>query len=165
MPAVQAVQGSACFSTSAIQQQQQQVEQVEQRRASSSQASTSTTSGSSQAAQPLPASWVERHLPAAALPYAQLMRLEKPIGTWLLLWPGLWSIALAAPAGQLPDLWLSSLFGLGAVLLRGAGCTINDLWDRDIDRKVGDQQLGWWQACYQRSRKGCLCYCCNEAAF
>ncbi|GBF96715.1 hypothetical protein Rsub_09457 [Raphidocelis subcapitata] len=80
--------------------------------------------------------WLERALPASALPYAHLMRLEKPIGTYLLAWPGLWSIALAAEKGHLPDPWLSFLFVVGAVLLRGAGCTVNDLWDRDIDRQV-----------------------------
>ena len=57
-------------------------------------------------------------------------------GTWLLAWPCFWSIALAAPAGELPDLRLLALFGTGAVLLRGAGCTVNDLWDADLDRRV-----------------------------
>lgn len=57
-------------------------------------------------------------------------------GTWLLAWPCFWSIALAAPAGALPDISLLGLFGAGAVLLRGAGCTVNDLWDRDLDAKV-----------------------------
>jgi hypothetical protein len=52
---------------------------------------------------------------------------------------GFWSIALAAPAGSLPDLHMMALFGVGSVLLRGAGCTINDLWDRDLDKQVG----GW----------------------
>ncbi len=64
------------------------------------------------------------------------MRLDKPIGTWLLAWPCFWSIALAAPAGHLPDLYTTALFGVGSVLLRGAGCTINDLWDRDLDKQV-----------------------------
>lgn len=64
------------------------------------------------------------------------MRLDKPVGSWLLAWPGLWSIALAAPAGHLPDPWLSLLFAGGAVLLRGTGCTVNDLLDRDIDARV-----------------------------
>lgn len=77
-----------------------------------------------------------RVLPAACVPYAQLMRLDKPIGSWLLAWPGLWSIGMAAAPGHLPDPWLTALFGTGAVLMRGAGCTINDLWDRDIDRQV-----------------------------
>ena len=79
--------------------------------------------------------WLDR-LPQSWVPYAQLMRLEKPIGTWLLAWPCLWSICLAAPPGTSPDLRLMALFGLGAVLLRGAGCTINDLWDRELDRRV-----------------------------
>ena len=57
-------------------------------------------------------------------------------GTWLLLWPCFWSIALAAPSGSLPDPVLLALFGTGSILLRGAGCTVNDLWDRDLDNKV-----------------------------
>jgi hypothetical protein len=73
-------------------------------------------SGRPQQPAPSSQSWLERALPPAALPYAHLMRLEKPIGTYLLAWPGLWSIALAAPAGQLPDPWLSSLFVVGAVV-------------------------------------------------
>ena len=57
-------------------------------------------------------------------------------GTWLLAWPCFWSIALAAAPGAPPDAGMLALFGAGALLLRGAGCTINDLWDRDIDAKV-----------------------------
>ncbi|XP_064483313.1 4-hydroxybenzoate polyprenyltransferase, mitochondrial-like [Ornithodoros turicata] len=74
--------------------------------------------------------------PEELQPYLRLMRLDKPIGSWLLAWPGFWSIGLAAESGSLPDLWLLTLFGAGAVLMRGAGCTINDMWDRDIDKKV-----------------------------
>ena len=59
-----------------------------------------------------------------------------PAGTWLLAWPCFWSIALAAPPGSPPDLRLLALFGTGALLLRGAGCTVNDLWDRDLDAQV-----------------------------
>ncbi|XP_043473662.1 4-hydroxybenzoate polyprenyltransferase, mitochondrial [Leptopilina heterotoma] len=69
-------------------------------------------------------------------PYMKLMRIEKPIGSWLLFWPCGWSIAMAAPAGSLPDLKMLALFGLGSVIMRGAGCTINDMWDQDIDKKV-----------------------------
>lgn len=58
------------------------------------------------------------------------MRMDKPIGTWLLALPSFWSIALATPQGTIPDLYMMGLFGAGAILLRGAGCTINDLWDR-----------------------------------
>lgn len=73
-------------------------------------------------------------LPEAARPYALLARLDRPIGTWLLFLPGLWGIALAG--SPWPDPWLVALFGIGAVVMRGAGCVINDLWDRDIDRRV-----------------------------
>uniref|UniRef100_A0A182SE24 4-hydroxybenzoate polyprenyltransferase, mitochondrial n=1 Tax=Anopheles maculatus TaxID=74869 RepID=A0A182SE24_9DIPT len=69
-------------------------------------------------------------------PYARLMRIDRPIGSWLLFWPCGWSIALSAPAGCWPDPMMLGLFGVGAFVMRGAGCTINDLWDRDIDAKV-----------------------------
>lgn len=69
-------------------------------------------------------------------PYARLMRIDRPIGSWLLFWPCGWSIALSAPAGCWPDPLMLGLFGVGAFVMRGAGCTINDLWDRDIDAKV-----------------------------
>jgi rhodanese-related sulfurtransferase len=59
-------------------------------------------------------------------PYLRLMRLDKPIGTLLLVWPCAWSIALAAPMGCLPDLSTLALFTGGALVMRGAGCTIND---------------------------------------
>ena len=81
-------------------------------------------------------SWVRRLLPARVIPFAELARWDRPIGTWLLLWPGLWSIALAAPAGALPDTTLCAVFAAGSVLMRGAGCIVNDMWDRDIDRRV-----------------------------
>jgi len=74
--------------------------------------------------------------PTAVQPYLRLARADRPIGSWLLFWPCGWSLAMAAPAGCWPDPLLLSLFGLGAVVMRGAGCTINDLWDRDIDGKV-----------------------------
>jgi len=79
--------------------------------------------------------WVDRFLPAFARPYARLARLDRPIGTWLLLFPCWWSIALAAP-GFATGLWLFVLHGLGALLMRGAGCTYNDIVDREFDRKV-----------------------------
>lgn len=81
--------------------------------------------------------WVGRWLPPAWRPYARLSRLDRPIGTWLLLLPGWWSIALARPPGQaLPDLWLILLFGIGALVMRGAGCAFNDIADRDFDARV-----------------------------
>lgn len=58
------------------------------------------------------------------------------LGTWLLYLPCTWSIGLAADPGCFPDWYMLSLFGTGAILMRGAGCTINDMWDRDFDKKV-----------------------------
>lgn len=78
--------------------------------------------------------WVAR-LPANWRPYALLARLDRPIGSWLLFLPGLWAFALAAPSWA-EGLRLTVLFGIGAVAMRGAGCVVNDLWDRDLDRKV-----------------------------
>ncbi|ALC45454.1 Coq2 [Drosophila busckii] len=77
-----------------------------------------------------------QELVAAARPYAQLMRIDRPIGTYLLFWPCGWSIALSANAGCWPDFAMLGLFATGALIMRGAGCTINDLWDKDIDAKV-----------------------------
>lgn len=74
-------------------------------------------------------------LPEAWRPYALLMRLDRPIGSWLLFLPAPWAFALAAPDWA-TGLWLLLLFGIGAVVMRGAGCVVNDLWDRDLDAKV-----------------------------
>lgn len=72
----------------------------------------------------------------AASPYGRLMRIDRPIGSLLLFWPCGWSIALSAPAGCWPDPVMLGLFATGAFIMRGAGCTINDLWDKDLDAKV-----------------------------
>ena len=61
--------------------------------------------------------------------------MDKPIGTYLLIWPGYWSLALSS-SSVLPDPVLLAKFGVGAFIMRGAGCTINDIWDRDIDKEV-----------------------------
>jgi 4-hydroxybenzoate polyprenyltransferase len=74
-------------------------------------------------------------LPAAWRPYALLARLDRPIGVWLLFLPGLWGIVLARPT-PLAGLRLAVLFAIGSMVMRAAGCTVNDLWDRDIDRRV-----------------------------
>ncbi|CAL9226607.1 unnamed protein product [Arabidopsis halleri] len=87
------------------------------------------------------ASWIDLYLPEEVRGYAKLARLDKPIGTWLLAWPCMWSIALAADPGSLPSFKYMALFGCGALLLRGAGCTINDLLDQDIDTKVDRTRL------------------------
>ena len=82
--------------------------------------------------------WVAR-LPRAWAPYALLARFDRPIGAWLLFLPGLWSILLGGFVAHF-DAWgiarLVALFFVGAVLMRGAGCVVNDMWDRDLDRKV-----------------------------
>ncbi|MBD0272405.1 MAG: UbiA family prenyltransferase, partial [Acetobacteraceae bacterium] len=78
--------------------------------------------------------WVAR-LPAGWRPYALLARFDRPIGSWLLFLPGLWAFALAA-ADWPEGVRLTLLFGIGAVAMRGAGCVVNDLWDRDLDRRV-----------------------------
>ena len=83
--------------------------------------------------------WVERILPARLYPYARLARLDRPIGTWLLLFPGWWGSALAA--GRWPDPVLLLLFALGAVAMRGAGCTLNDIADRHYDAQVARTRL------------------------
>ncbi|MBX3576033.1 MAG: 4-hydroxybenzoate octaprenyltransferase [Rhizobiaceae bacterium] len=89
--------------------------------------------------------WVYRALPRGLWPYAQLARWDRPIGWWLLLWPCWWSAALAAIAYArpgdalatlLPSPWHLFLFLAGAIAMRGAGCTYNDLVDEDIDAKV-----------------------------
>jgi len=78
------------------------------------------------------------YLPKSFHPYAHLSRFDKPIGTFLLLHPCLWSTALASPPGStLPEyLGLCALFGVGSFVMRGAGCTINDMWDAKYDREV-----------------------------
>ena len=83
-------------------------------------------------------SWVDVYAPAGWRPYLRLARADRPIGSWLLLLPCWWSAAFAAiAAGQpLPNLWHMLLFAIGAVAMRGAGCTYNDLVDRDIDALV-----------------------------
>jgi 4-hydroxybenzoate polyprenyltransferase len=86
-------------------------------------------------------SWVDRWLPAAARPYARLMRLDRPIGTWLLLFPCWWGFALAAPADTAANAAYILLFALGALVMRGAGCTYNDIVDRDFDAKVARTAL------------------------
>jgi 4-hydroxybenzoate polyprenyltransferase len=82
--------------------------------------------------------WVDRLAPDFARPYCRLARADRPIGSWLLLLPCWWSTALAADAARqgFPNLWHLVLFAIGAVAMRGAGCTWNDLVDRDLDAAV-----------------------------
>ena len=85
-----------------------------------------------------PGNWVDRHAPLWFRPYARLARFDRPIGSWLLLFPCWWSLALAehANGAAYPSLWYVLLFWIGAVVMRGAGCTYNDIVDRDIDAGV-----------------------------
>jgi 4-hydroxybenzoate polyprenyltransferase len=82
--------------------------------------------------------WVDTHAPLWLRPYLRLSRLDRPIGSWLLLLPCWWSAALAAGVAhdisRLP--LFIALFFLGAFAMRGAGCTWNDITDRDLDAKV-----------------------------
>jgi len=81
--------------------------------------------------------WVDTLAPAAARPYLRLARLDRPIGSWLLLMPCWWSLGIAAiRADHLPSLLHVVLFFIGAFAMRGAGCTWNDLVDRDLDGLV-----------------------------
>ncbi len=85
-------------------------------------------------------SWIN-HAPARVRPLLRLMRLDRPIGTWLLFWPCVSGLALGAIASERPftrwhDVWLVVLFAIGSIVMRGAGCTYNDIVDRDIDAKV-----------------------------
>ncbi|CAG0879707.1 unnamed protein product [Darwinula stevensoni] len=74
--------------------------------------------------------------PIQLQPFLQLMRLDKPTGTWLLFLPCAWSAGLAADPGCFPDFRLLSLFAAGSIVMRGAGCTVNDLWDKEFDKRV-----------------------------
>jgi 4-hydroxybenzoate polyprenyltransferase len=91
----------------------------------------------------LPGHWADRILPVSFRPYARLMRLERPIGWWLLLLPCWWGLALGqiARGGGVPDLWFAALFVIGAIVMRGAGCTLNDIADRDFDGRVERTKL------------------------
>lgn len=86
----------------------------------------------------VPDNWVDRYAPEAWRPYLRLMRLDRPIGTWLLLFPCWWSLGLAEVDQNrpYPSLWFLLLFAIGAVVMRGAGCAYNDYVDRDIDAQV-----------------------------
>jgi 4-hydroxybenzoate polyprenyltransferase len=82
--------------------------------------------------------WVDSHAPGWLRPYLRLSRFDRPIGSWLLLMPCWWSAALACTIAGNPRAmpWLCALFFVGAFLMRGAGCTWNDITDRDLDAKV-----------------------------
>ncbi|MFP5508033.1 MAG: 4-hydroxybenzoate octaprenyltransferase [Alphaproteobacteria bacterium] len=98
-----------------------------------------STSQTGQVADAVRGNWVDRLAPPATRPYLRLSRADRPIGTWLLLLPCWWGLALAIlHDGQARwfDLWIFIGCGLGAFLMRGAGCTWNDITDRDFDGAV-----------------------------
>src|SRR3954463_2674194 len=82
--------------------------------------------------------WGDTLAPPPIRPYLRLARADRPIGAWLLLMPCWWSAGLAAVAAgrPYPDPWHVALFFIGAFVMRGAGCTWNDILDRDLDAKV-----------------------------
>lgn len=82
--------------------------------------------------------WVDSWAPAPTRPYLRMIRADRPIGTWLLLWPCWWSTALAAVAAgdSVPNVWYLALFAIGAFVMRGAGCVYNDIVDKDVDAAV-----------------------------
>lgn len=98
-------------------------------------------------------SWMTM-FPKEIQPYLILARLDRPIGYWLLFLPCAWSISLAAQAGHLPNFKLLTLFFVGSVVMRSAGCVINDLWDSDLDKKVlywGNICCGKWRCAWNES--------------
>jgi 4-hydroxybenzoate polyprenyltransferase len=97
------------------------------------------TTHDGQVADAPPDNWVDRFAPRATRPFLRLSRADRPIGTWLLFIPCLWAIGAAAifsGGADWRDLWLVIGSGIGALLMRGAGCTWNDLTDRDFDASV-----------------------------
>lgn len=93
---------------------------------------------SSSALDPPTLTWIDKHAPPSVRPYLKLARIDRPIGTWLLLWPCVWSLSLGeiARGGVFAEPRMLALFGVGAFAMRGAGCIVNDMWDREIDRRV-----------------------------
>ncbi|KZS97537.1 4-hydroxybenzoate polyprenyl transferase [Sistotremastrum niveocremeum HHB9708] len=95
-----------------------------------------------QLSSPQPKSWVEKVSPSVR-PYLYLARMDKPIGTLLLYYPCAWSITMASYALHQPlsvPITYLALFGTGAFIMRGAGCTINDMWDSKLDKAVARTQ-------------------------
>ncbi len=98
-----------------------------------------TSAPDGQVADAVKDNWVDVHAPGWARPYLRLSRADRPIGTWLLLLPCWWGLSLGILHDQQPrleDIWIALGCGMGAWLMRGAGCTWNDITDRDFDGKV-----------------------------
>ncbi len=112
------------------------------------------------------ANWVDRYAPAAWRPYLRLSRADRPIGTWLLLLPCWWGLALAITAtpeaAQPYHLWIAVVCGIGAFLMRGAGCTWNDLADHEFDAAVERTRSRPLPA-GQVSRRAAIIWMCAQA--
>ncbi|HYD15305.1 MAG TPA: 4-hydroxybenzoate octaprenyltransferase [Hyphomicrobium sp.] len=82
--------------------------------------------------------WVDRFAPVSWRPYLRLARMDRPVGTWLLLFPCWWSVTLAevSMGRPYPNIWMLTLFAIGAIVMRGAGCAYNDYVDREFDARV-----------------------------
>ncbi len=90
-----------------------------------------------QVADAVKGNWVDTLAPEFTRPYLRLARADRPIGTWLLLWPCWWSLALSGGTGSyFIDVWYLILFAVGAWVMRAAGCVYNDILDRDYDSRV-----------------------------
>ncbi len=94
-----------------------------------------------QTADAVTGSWVYRMAPEWMRPYLKLARMDRPVGTWLLLWPCWWSVAMSTQAqgpyfSATASVFVCILFAIGAVVMRGAGCTYNDIVDKDFDAQV-----------------------------
>ena len=92
-----------------------------------------------QVADAITGNWVDNLAPIKLRPYLRLSRADRPIGTWLLLIPCWWGLLVGILEDEqvvANDFWLLFSCSIGAFLMRGAGCTINDLWDRDLDKMV-----------------------------
>jgi 4-hydroxybenzoate polyprenyltransferase len=79
--------------------------------------------------------WIDRRMPHWSRPYFKLARLDRPTGIWLLLLPCWWAIALVSPTAA-TGIGMTVLFTIGAIVMRSAGCTVNDILDRNIDAQV-----------------------------
>ena len=105
-----------------------------------SSSSNKSTTISPSSSPPVSLSWIDnsKQIPEWMKPYLHLARADKQIGTLLLLWPCWWSIALAMNnhIDVIPDVFMMSKFMVGAVIMRSAGCTINDMWDMEYDKNV-----------------------------
>jgi len=110
-----------------------------------------------------PDNWVDLYAPASTRPYLRLMRADRPVGVWLLLWPCWWSITLAAGSQSCGISYgatakMLALFAIVAFVMRSAGCIVNDIWDRDIDAQVERTAGRPLEAVPSASEAPCFCW-------